>query len=259
MSGFMVYAVTGGGNLTIPSDAKAHSDSVWYKSGEADMVTLSAIDLDRGGSQETMIHFTGTGNPGYNEVEDCLFLTGYAPRFYTRADNRSLALNTLPSLSSETEVTLWFEKNQSTRFSLHLDASGVDAQVLLTDIKTGQSVNLTHDPSYTFTSEPTDNPDRFRLHFSHVSTNDLNQEEGFRIFSGNQGIVILNSQERSFNGEVSVYNIVGQRIFGTTLQGNHIYRLPSDETGITQGYFIVKFVTGTNILTEKFYVDHFSN
>jgi hypothetical protein len=175
------------------------------------------------------------------------------------ADNHRLALNTLSGLTPETEVNLWFEKNQSTRFFLRLDVSDVDAQVLLTDLKTGQSVNLTQDKSYPFTSDAADSPDRFRLHFSHVGTPEMKSSQEIRIFSDTRGIVIRNRQGQIFDGEVFVYNMLGQLAFQSELNGSSIYSLPPINSGSSHRYFIVKLMTGNHILTGKIFNTLYTN
>ena len=251
MNGFMVYANSGGGSLTIPADARLHSDSNWYKSAE-EQILLTAHDLDNGGEQETIIRFSEHGQDEFNSGEDCLFIAGFAPTFCSNAGTSNLALNTLPALEQETQIPLTFVKNNSDHFSINLRQSISGAQVLLTDTKTSQTINLSQEHSYAFASVASDDPGRFVLHFSGVGMDE--QTPAIRpvtVFTLNNEICISSASGQPVKGEVSVYNMMGQLVNRRPLGENSLTKF---EFNGVAGYYIVKVVTASGVVAGKLFV-----
>jgi autotransporter-associated beta strand protein len=65
MSGFMVYT-SGSGSLTIPADARVHSDSAWYKSGNEERILLVANDPEGKTAQESIIRFNSSATEDFD-------------------------------------------------------------------------------------------------------------------------------------------------------------------------------------------------
>jgi hypothetical protein len=112
--------------------------------------------------------------------------------------------------------------------------------VTLEDTKTGRLTDLMRTPSYTFTSSPSDKPDRFVLHFTSnptTATEDLNLPAAPYVFYEGGLIRIFGLQESDRGSELTVFN----------MQGQLIHRQPLAETNpslirkyLAKGVYIVK-------------------
>lgn len=249
MNGFMVYTSEDNGSLVIPADAMVHDGSSWYKE-ESAQILLVANDLDHGGLQETLLRFSDNGAAGFDPSEDCRFLAGFAPRFYSMAGDVPLSLNTLPSFDRRTEIPLSFLKNNSFRFSIELKEQIPEERVLLTDRLTNTTVDLSHLISYQFTSEASDDHDRFLLHFAGVGAGESRRPHQWIIHADGEEIIIKRNDGAPWDGEVNVYNMLGRRIANSISDDQQILRIPVKRLN---GYCIVMVIHQDWLITEKIF------
>jgi len=173
--GFFVQVTSATNSLTIPASARTHSSQVWYKNSDSPMLRLIARPADGSSAQETLIRIEPEATPGNDPYWDSRFLAGYAPQLYSLAEGVKLSTNALPSISEAMEIPLGFQKNQHNNFTLELSDNSLSAVVLLKDLKTGITHNLTQQPVYTFTSAEGDDPLRFKLAFASVGLEPVQQ------------------------------------------------------------------------------------
>lgn len=251
MNGFFVYVLTdAGGSITIPTAAKVHSSAPWYKSSKPGQIRLLARDLDHGTAQPSVICFSESGKTGFDPAEDCPFMAGFAPQFYTNGGNQWLAVNTLPNVTNETTVPLWFTKNKSTNFKISLEES-VEAQVFLTDKKMNQTVNLSQQGEYQFASQPGDDPQRFMLHFASVGVGENPVVPQVTIFCHGNKVMIRSLDNQPLNGEARVYNMLGQLVNENKINNLSIQEIP---VNTPTGYYIVRMVTQGQVITRKIFI-----
>lgn len=251
MNGFFVNVSSGSvGSITIPTGAKVHSTVAWYKSSSPGQILLMARDLDHGTAQPSVICFNENGKIGFDPAEDCPFMAGFAPQFYTSGGNQWLAVNTLPSVTNETTVPLWFTKNSSTNFKISLEES-VEAQVFLTDKKMNQTVNLSQHGEYQFASQPGDDPQRFTLHFASVGVGENPVAPQIAIFSHNNKVMIRSIDNQPLDGEVKVYNMLGQVVNENIINNLSTFEMTLDAPS---GYYIVRAVTQGQVVTRKIFI-----
>ena len=181
-NGFMVQVNTAPGSLTIPASARVHSSQAFYKSSDQKMI-LTARNLDFGSAQESVVENNPNSTNGFDLEYDGEFLTGYAPLFFSEADNVHLSTNSLPLISSTTEIPFTFVKNEGTNFSIEaVGASTLAPEVWLMDKKTNTDHNLLLNPVYNFTATANDDPNRFVLHFGTVSVVDIKATSEFTVW-----------------------------------------------------------------------------
>lgn len=248
MNGFMVYTSSSGGSLTIPADARLHSDSSWYKSSDPEQIVLTAKDMENGYYQESVIVFQPGAKQGFDNQEDCRYLGGYAPLFCSMADQTRLALNTLPMESAHQEIPLYFRKNEAGSFRIILTQSIPGSKVMLTDLLLSKTINLSDVREYSFTSSANDAPNRFVLNYAPVGMEEGGQfGPAVSIYNSTDKVIIKSNDGSPVIGNVLVFNMLGQVVTEKPISGT----MESFTINAPNGYYIVKLVTSGNILTRK--------
>jgi hypothetical protein len=228
----MVYT-SGNGTLTIPSNARVQSDSLWYKAGEDDQISLVAYDPERLTNQETIIRFNADATEGFDMEYDAMFISGFAPMFYSASANTLFALNCLTELTDELVIPLGFMKNNSTEFNIKLEKSIEGKTVYLTDLKLNKEYNLSDNPVYAFTSAEGDNPNRFLLKFGTVGINEPITTQNRLWFSDNQLYFISQGGET----QIQVFDMMGRMLINDKMTGWGLQVFPIHQT---PGIYIVK-------------------
>jgi len=243
-NGILVYT-TGSGVLTIPADARLHSDSVWYKnSASTNEIILTAHDPEGQTVQETIISFNPDATEGFDMLYDSYFMAGFAPMFYSVGPNKGLALNSLPELTDELVVPMGFVKNQKNSFSIGLVQNTTDHALFLEDLKTNVVHNLSETP-YSFSSAAGDNPNRFLLKFGPVGIDETHVTPVINAwyFGG-----ILNVKTNEGITNIGIFNIQGQQLQNYQLQGSG---LQSVSINLPTGVYFARLVNDGNMQTVK--------
>jgi hypothetical protein len=246
MSGFMVYT-PGSGSLTIPANARLHSDSVWYKSGKEERILLVADDPQGNTAQESIVRFNSGATENFDLDYDSYFMAGFAPNFYSIAGDKNFALNTLPVLTEGLSIPLGFVKNASSGFSIKLQETIKGITIYLTDLKTNTTQNLSQNPVYTFTAKEGDQPNRFKLTFGALGINEPSIIP-FNIYIGNDILYVNNNGNQTVKGTITVYSITGQTIATRKLTGDSLQKI--DFNG-KPGCYVVKITTDRGVYVQK--------
>ena len=254
LNGFMVQVTDtyGGSNsLTIPTAAKVHSAQPWYKSSDSPSMTLVANDPIGKTAQQSIVTFSAEASEGFDPALDAHFLAGYAPKFYSMAGAEQLSTNALPESGGTVQIPFSFVKNENTSFSIEAKTiSNLYGPVILNDLKTGASQDLSQNPSYSFTSQTGDDPARFLVTFNHMGVDDPQKSNGCKIYASGQNIIISGNELQN-EGVVFIYNIIGQRICKQALTGDKMLQINLEGQS---GYYLVKVVTGFSSQTEKVFI-----
>ncbi|MFZ4520778.1 MAG: choice-of-anchor Q domain-containing protein [Bacteroidales bacterium] len=238
-NGFMVQVSSGTGSLTIPVSRQVHSAQPYYKSA-LPVIRLIARNLSSGNAKESSVWFNPDATTGFDLLYDGAFLAGHGPLFYSVAGVEHLSTNSLPEVDGTLQVPFDFIKNDGTAFTIEAKMiSGIDGAVILNDLKTGASQDLTGNPLYAFTAASGDNPSRFVVTFAHTGFNETNSQNTISIYTAGNTIRINNRTGKG-RGEVFVYNLMGQHIASASLNGNPTCEL---NLNVPAGCYLVKVVT----------------
>ncbi len=256
MQGFMVQVTdsVNKGSITIPAVDREHSASNWYKSSSTENIVLSVKNLAQGTYQESVIGFDSDADNGYDTEYDSHFLPGFASAFYTCVDNHKLSSNIYNSFDTTLVITTGFEPGMNGMYSFK--ATDLDAVLplgtiaLLEDLKNGTTYNLSQNNTYNFTASVNDHTKRFRIRFTGNATGitEHDLEDDIKV-SYDDNHIIINSENRV--KEISVYNLLGQRIYNTNVSRSGLISLPF--TGNT-AYYFVNIITDKSTRTYKVYV-----
>ena len=254
LNGFMVQVVDGFGgtnSLTIPTSARTHNATGWYKSTDNPTIVLLAHDLTGQTAQESIIRFSNEATAGFDPAFDSHFLPGYAPLFYSVAGTDQLSTNALPQSGVNVQIPFSFVKNDGASFTIEAKKiTDINGPVILKDLKTNTTQDLTVKPVYSFTSSASDDPNRFLLTFSHVGIGENTNIQPISVYTTGNSVYVSN-KTGSTAGTVYVYNMMGQLIMQQ--------KLTSDLTAISvkagTGYYLVKVISGNQVFSGKVFIN----
>jgi len=165
------------------------------------------------------------------------------PQIYTESDVK-YAVNILPSAES---LPLHFLCGLDGEYSISITEINQFGDVWLEDLTTGSMTNLTEN-NYSFSYQATEDPTRFMLHFSPVSSVQEQILETVNIYSYNNQLIIQSSE--LIEGEYNVFNLSGQQIITGKLTGY------SKQLTIHQkGYYLVKVRSNGRTVSKKVFIN----
>ncbi|MEI7980255.1 MAG: hypothetical protein WCI71_01290 [Bacteroidota bacterium] len=253
-NGFMVQVnagFSGSNSLTIPAAARIHDATTWYKSTEPKIVLIANDPVGQTG-QETVIRQVPEATDGFDPAFDAHFLPGYAPLFYSVSGDEHLASNAMPELGNAVQIPFDFIKNEGESFTIEAKKiSNIEGPVMLNDLKTNTSQDLTLNPVYSFTSSTGDNPSRFLITFRPLGMGETQINNPFTIFATGNTISVVDNSGND-QGNVFVYNMIGQLIGQQELSaGSNVTRVGMNNFN---GYCLVKVVTAGHTSSTKLFI-----
>jgi hypothetical protein len=261
MQGFFVHANNTGTNKTVTIDntmRKVSGLTTYYKEKSVPdnyLVLSVENELFR---DEAYIIFFDQATAAYDGQYDALKLASLNPQvplIYTvGSDNADLAINALPFSAPGTVIPLHFKAGTDGTYSVSASELGsfpVGTIITLEDLKTSHTQNLVQNPVYSFQAATSDEPGRFMLHFTGpFGIDDPQVKPDISIYSSGVDVYI-NSYRPISGGEVSVYNLLGQKLLTRHLKDQPVNIIPMNGK---QGYYVVKVVTDRGTYTGKVYV-----
>ncbi len=261
MQGFYIWVNSGSPhNFRIPTDARIHSSQATYKNNNSDLLklTLEGNEL----KDETFINFCDDATEGFDESLDAFKLPGNrlpptprmeeTPQLYSIVPGELLSINILPPSEDHVIVQLGLEPRVEATFTItasELESFDSKIKIYLEDQKEKVLINLREQETYEFEASLSDPIERFLVHFSQtevtLTQHNFNEVD---IWSNNKTIFIDNTD--NYQGEVVIYNVMGQKVYHGTLEGS------VNPIGMTSqsGYYIVRVITDQNLQTVKVFI-----
>jgi hypothetical protein len=241
--GFFVQT-TGADNLMVNNANRAHNPDWFWKSEVSNLLTLQAS----GNELSDLLHvrFMDGVTAGFDLNGDFnkLFSTteGLA-QIYTVAGENKLAVNALPA----TEVVpMGFVANSTGTYTIEAVETSEFNEVILEDKFANTFTNLLTS-TYTFDYTLGADEDRFNIHFAPLSVSDINAND-ISIWSNEDKIYV--SVPGAINGDIVVYNMMGQEIVRTNVApGLNVIPMNSNNA-----YYVVKVVSSETAVTGKVYI-----
>ncbi|HEY9115171.1 MAG TPA: T9SS type A sorting domain-containing protein [Bacteroidales bacterium] len=257
--GFWVQAITNGtlqiNNSCRNGDITGTPD--FYKKSNITYPMVDIVASGNGLSDETVIRFLEGTTPGFDWNYDASKLISFGenvPQISTNAGKYDvLAINSLPEIINELEVSMNFQCASSGFFDIYLtDLTTLDntVQVYLKDHIDQKIVNLSADSVYHFYHQITNKRGRFSILFnpSDDVINNITPDSYFTVYSFNNTITVIKNTTKQLNGKILVYNLNGQIICKHPLSNETKTSFSIMEP---TGFYIVSIQTDQTVMNQK--------
>lgn len=242
--GFFIHVnATGNFSFNLDNSTRTCSGSnIWYKEEITHVIGLE-VRGSNGLSDITYLRLLNDATPDFDKLWDAYKLltdVQEVPQIYSLNRNIKYSINTFDQMST---VPLVFKSGGEGYYTLKTSGTDDFETVYLEDKTTGIVHDLKVEPYYTFIAGSSDHSERFLLHFidSPGSTNN----QGFIIYAKRDNIYVSNQQ--GLEGEISILNLIGQRIATIKLQDG-LNRIPVDQA---DGIYFVHITTQNYSLNQK--------
>jgi hypothetical protein len=265
MQGFFVHVNIGGTGNThfgVSNTARVAYAATWYKEEGAitDQLYLSAKDETTGFYDDALVIFHPVTLPGTDEWDAGKMYGGAtAPQLYTvNQDNSKLTVNYTPFTGKTTIIPLNFEVQSNGTGSYKITASKLESfrsgtTITLVDKKTSINQVLTENPVYNFAYTEGEDAARFELHFYNpfFGIDDNQASQQVTIYSYENNIYVKDIAGKSLQGQIIVYNLLGQKVSTSSLDGGTLNKL---NMNLEQGYYIVEVIANDQTYHGKVYL-----
>ncbi len=247
--GFFVSITDDGsttGTLEMDDEVRVNSPEPLLKNSSEITDYVKLVASGNGRTDEVVIRFMEDATTSFDGQYDAykkLTASTEIPQIYTQGDVK-YAVNIIPAPES---LPLHFLCGMDGEYSISVLEINQISEVWLEDLTTGEMTNLAED-SYGFTYKTTDDPARFLVHFSIVTSVQDKVLETVNIFAYNHKV---NIQSPEFiEGEYSIYNLSGQLIATGKLSGN------TQQMTIQQtGYYLISVTSNGSTITKKVFLN----
>ena len=233
--------------MTISPYARTiNHQTAFYKSGSWPSVYLVASEADNSSSQESCFVVHPEATTSFTKECDSKFNPGYAPEFYSVKAGEAMSTYAFQDFSDK-EVQLVFKPNQAVDYFIKLDKerTNVAIQILLTDLKTGETRNLTENPVYNFQADQQDEPERFLLQFGPVGQDEHNQTPAMKLIKKADKLLISNP---GGNSVLQIFDLQGRLILSKSITENQSEIAIS---GFRKGIYLVRLSDTSASISEK--------
>lgn len=218
--GFFVRA-TAGGTLTFGDNARVHGGGqTFYKAAETNQMLLIRA-TGNGITTQTAIRF----NPEATQQADRLYdvfkiMTSSpdVPNVYTQIGNEKMAINTLPRVSDNEIVPIYFEAGMDGTYvfdASEIESLNPEVPVFLEDVAADYFQNLRTNPQYSFAHTSGAVKD-FKIHFKDVTGIETPETLHVACYLSH-GVLYVNFAEQEITNMpggamLSVYSVTGQQL-----------------------------------------------
>ncbi|MFZ4520777.1 MAG: T9SS type A sorting domain-containing protein [Bacteroidales bacterium] len=253
MQAFFVLA-SASGSLGMTTSVQLHSDQTWLKAGtDADnLLRFNLTASDNAYSDEMIVSVNAQNDTGGSWK--FWSMQPKAPELYTMKEGRYYSIDRRPSVDAGTIINIGVKAGTDASYTL--DVSGVQnfffaKSILLEDMKTGSFQELKNNPHYTFTANPSDNAERFHLHFGGpYGINESYAQPGFTITSFNHSLRVINNSGKFDDGNIFICDILGRIITQKRMTGPYT----TISLQVPQGCYIVTVVTNKQTCSKKVFI-----
>ncbi|MCC8144857.1 MAG: T9SS type A sorting domain-containing protein [Bacteroidales bacterium] len=249
-------------NFRIPATARSHGPAPFLKNTGSfvDELLIESRDEDTQAYDRLCVVFRPNATLLSNDPYDAVKLFNYSggvSQIYTQSSNdRKMTTNVISPQTKSLNLYLQPSTDRERQVSLtayRLNSLASVSGVWLEDKSTREKINLLETPTYTFTSSPTDDPDRFVLHFSEtgVAIDYPEETSELTIFSFGNKVHVHGLEEQDLKALVSVSDIQGRILFQEKVGSFPEYTI---EQYLAQGIYIVN-IAGHRNVTKKVIVN----
>ena len=170
---------------------------------------------------QTSIRFIAEATPQVDrlfDVNKIISNSNDVPNVYTLCEGEKMAINTLPALTGNETMPVYFDAGMDGNYSFtaaELESIPVEVPVLLEDVSLNVIQNLRTNPDYSF-AYTTGTVKEFNIHFKDVTGMDefFAETLAFQCLLNNSRLSVNYLGSSLFEGPatITVYNLTGQRL-----------------------------------------------
>jgi len=256
-NGFFVQVSSGTNSLTIPKDDRVHDATNNFKTSTVQHETLRFKVTNDANSyyDVSTLGFKPEATADYDLAFDSHKLFSFvktAPSLYTVSKDQKFSTNYLPETGSVNTVPVDFIPGVSTVYHLQIDGikSFNQPNFILEDTQAGIMIDLSQQTEYDFTAQKGDDPNRFVLHINGVTAvPNVNQTDGIQVFAFGKTVYLHGQQ--SLNGNVSIFNTLGQQVYTGVLNGAAKQQIRLNQQ---HGVYFVRLKENNRVITKKIFI-----
>jgi len=257
--GVFIEVSSGTNTLSIPASARSHNSQNNYKNEELNALKIKVATDANSYHNIIKVRFKPDATEQWDALYDAHKMYGAegAPELWTISNNEKFGVNTLAFIRKQYDLPLNFkagvdDANYTINFENVSSFSG-NSDMILEDLFTGNTIDLTKQQNYSFKANKTDSYKRFVLHFYINSSDEIEQSAKTIIYSYSNRIMIK-SLEDDLEGTLEISNMLGQMVYSQRVIGQHFISI---QLQVGNGVYIVRFVHSTGMVdTKKVILNH---
>ena len=258
-NGFFVQVTNTTNSLNIPAADRVHDAVNNYKSVSAttpnQTLNFKVTNDANGYYDVSRFGFKSNATEGFDQAFDShkLFtMVKTAPSLWTVSNKQDFSTDYIPETTSAYSVPLNFKPGVSTVY--HLTIKGVDSfngtSFVLEDLQTGDKIDLSTTKEYDFSAKKVDDVNRFVLHINGVTAvPNVNATDGVHVFSYGKTIHLYG--QKALNGNVSIFNTLGQKVYEGKLNGTAKQQIRLNQQN---GIYLVRVEENNHVITKKVFI-----
>lgn len=256
LQGFFVKVNANNPVLKMSDTVRLHNNQPFYKSKSVNNINELLLIKASGNNYQDVAYLNVKPNAsmqfdtGFDAYK--LFGINDAPQIYMVLPlaNTKLSINVIDSIRSNTSVLIGFKVGASGVYSLNFENQSSFApavQMFLEDTKDNTVTNLRNTPVYSFTANPADNANRFKLDFYNPTSVEDYENKNVNIYAHNN-ILYIDSEKETNVSALGIYNMMGQRIKEIQLNQAKSYRISLPDL---HGCFVIQYITDKTVISKK--------
>lgn len=243
--GFFVQATSSTNSLTIPTQARIHSNAPFNKQIPVNVLRIRITDPQSAKFDETVIKLSENGSSGFDEF-DAIKIQGSenAPELYTKlTTGEKTCVISYPSNSYPRSVNLYFKPGNGEAYLLQAITNTFETDVWLED-KFTDTFLLLKDSTISIDATAPFSDDRFVLHLGSLGIPESKCDND-RIYAFQDNLYFQNIPGPI---EYEVYSLTGNLLTKGRTQNQ---KVTLSESRITPGVYIVRLNTQSELICKK--------
>ncbi|MCD4694719.1 MAG: T9SS type A sorting domain-containing protein [Bacteroidales bacterium] len=249
--GFYVHCNAPTGTLSVDHNAKVHSSTSFFKSGDFSEKNIIRLKTDGNGlKDEALIRLDENATDGYDKGFDAYKMLGSenVPQVYSIMDEDLLSINAINFSEKEKTIAIGFVCESDGVYGISWEGlAGFDFSVdaFLEDRVSGNWINIKEQTQYSFSYKTDDPENRFNLHF--VGPNNVVSfgSENPSVFSHGKYVYLENLNHTEIN-EIKIFNMMGQEVLHQNVNSD------AEEIYVQKaGYYIVTVIGNEVVSSTK--------
>lgn len=246
------------GSITFNNSMRSHlsGNGRLLRQANAPQQVLRLKVSNRTNSDETIVLFDPNASDDYDDFDSPKMSNSNdsIPEIATFSGSEPLVINGLNSIGTGKELILAFKSGQKATCSIQateIQNFDSDVNIVLKDNLLRQTQELAIGTSYSFTTDVTNNSNRFSLVFTKAATGieKTPANPKFSVFQKVDGSVLVRL-DGDIQGTITLFNALGQRLYSSISTGKETVL----ETTLSPGIYLVSMVVNGQKGTKKMLV-----